>query len=96
MAEATDMTPNDIVAGEMWGCRYRTTRMLDKDGKPVKNLQIGETAAGPGEVTGTAIIRTRDKEKELLELVDLETQEVLVVPYADVWDIDRAVVPDSR
>lgn len=84
----SELTPYDITAGEPWGCRYRVTRMLDKDGKPVKNLQIGEAAAGPGEVEGVGIIKTRDVEKELLELVDIETQEVFVVSFANVWNID--------
>lgn len=85
------MTPHDITAGESWACRYRITKMLDKDGKPVRNLQVGDTAAGPGPVEGIGLIVTRDLEKELLELQDLETKQKHVVPFADVWDIDRAV-----
>lgn len=92
MTEANKLTPHDITAGEMWGCRYQVTRMLDNEGNPVKDLQIGQTAAGPGPVEGTALIKTRDCEKELLELQDLETKEVFIVPFADVWDIDRVIV----
>lgn len=88
------MTPHDITAGESWACRYRITKMLDKNGKPVKNMKIGETAAGPGYVEGTALIQKRDLEKELFEVIDIDTQEVHVVPFADVWDIDRAVYKD--
>ena len=95
MAEATNLTPYDITAGESWACKYKVTRMLDAEGNPVKNLQIGQSAAGPGEVEGVALIKTRDCEKELLELEDIETHDVFVVPFADVWDIDRAVVQED-
>jgi hypothetical protein len=90
------MTPNDITAGESWACRYRVEKMLDKDGNPVKNLQIGETAAGPGYVEGIAVIMKRDAERELLELQDTETQKTYIVPYIDVWDIDKAVYVDNK
>jgi len=90
------MTPNDITAGESWACRYRITKMLDKDGKPVQNLKIGETAAGPGYVEGIGVIVTRDVDKELLELKDIETQETHVVTFDDVWEIDRAEYVDEN
>lgn len=90
------MTPQDITAGESWACRYRITKMLDKDGNPVKNLKIGETAAGPGYVEGTALISKRDVDKGLFELIDIDTQEVHIVPFEDVWDIDRAVYVDKE
>ena len=91
----SELTPYDITAGEPWGCRYRVTRMLDKEGNPVKNLQVGQTAAGPGSVEGVGIIKTRDFDKELLEVVDVETQEKFVVTFADVWDIDTVEIADQ-
>jgi len=95
MTVNSELTPNDITTGQPWGCRYRVTKMLDKDGVPVKNLQVGQTAAGPGPVEGTAVIKTRDTEKELLELVDIDTQETHIVPYHDVWDIDTVVTSNE-
>lgn len=83
-------TPRDITAGETWACRYRTTVMLGHDDKPVQNLKLGETAKGPGTVEGIGIIKTRDIERELLEVVDIQTQKTHVVAFQDVWDIDRA------
>lgn len=88
------MTPNDITAGESWACRYRITKMLDENGKPVRNLKIGETAAGPGYVEGIGVIVKRDVNSQLLELKDIQTQETHVVPFDDVWDIDRAEYKD--
>jgi len=96
MARKTNLTPLDIKPGEHWGCRYRVEKMLDENGVPVKNLQIGDTAAGPGYVEGTAFIKKRDVDKELLEIVDIETSEVYVVPFANVWDIDTVVVKDDN
>ena len=85
-------TPRDITAGETWACRYQTKIMLGHDGEPVSNLKPGETAAGPGIVEGVGIIRTRDLEKELFEIIDIQTQRTHVVSFADVWDIDRAEI----
>ena len=50
------MTPNDITAGETWAAKFRTTRMLGTDGKPVVNLKVGETAQGPGNWESVGII----------------------------------------
>lgn len=83
-------TPKDITAGETWACRYRSTVMLGHDDNPVRNLKVGETAKGPGTVEGIAIIKTRDLDKELFELVDVQTAKTHVVSFEDVWDIDRA------
>jgi hypothetical protein len=84
------MTPWDIKAGQSLACRYRILKMLDGEGAPVQGLKIGETAAGPGFIEGTAVIVKRDTEKELLEVQDIDTYETHVVTYRDVWDIDIA------
>jgi hypothetical protein len=85
-------TPDDIVAGETWAARFRTTRMLDSNGKPVANLKIGATAKGPGDWESTGIIVKRDAESRKLELIDIFDQTRHVVDYGDVWDIDRAEI----
>lgn len=86
------MTPDDITAGETWAARYRTTRMLGTDGKPVVNLKIGETAKGPGTWESTGVIVVRDQQSRKLELVDIFDSTRHVVDYGDVWDIDRAEI----
>jgi len=86
------VTPDEITSGEMWGCKYRTTRMLGEDGQPVRNLQLGATARGPGLYESTGVIVTRDRRNARLEVVDVYDQSRHVVNYTDVWDIDRAVV----
>lgn len=69
--------------------------MLDQQGNPVKNLQVGQSAAGPGVVEGIGVIKTRDVANQRLELVDIVTKEVFVVAFDNVWDINHVVVDDS-
>jgi hypothetical protein len=83
--------PNDITPGETWACRYKTTRMLGEDGRPVINQRPGDTAKGPGEWQSIGVILTRDRENRRLEIRDLEDGTTHVVDYGDAWDIDRAV-----
>ena len=86
------VTPDDITSGDMWACKYRTTRMLGHDGNPVRNLAVGETARGPGLYESLGVIVTRDRMNQRLEVVDVHDQTRHVVNYSDVWDIDRAVL----
>ena len=95
MTEKQNLTPNDITSGDMWACKYTTTRMLDSTGKPVRNLPLGGTAQGPGAYASVGVIVTRDRMNERLELVDIHDQTRHVVNYTDVWDIDRAVIEDD-
>jgi hypothetical protein len=85
-------TVNDITAGETWACKYRTTRMLGHDGKPVANLKAGETAQGPGLWESIGVILVRDRENRRLEVRDLQDSTTHIIDYGDAWDIDRAVI----
>jgi predicted oxidoreductase len=87
--------PEDITPGETWACRYRTTRMLDANGKPVVNQKPGDTAAGPGEWESLGVILVRDRENRRLEIRDLHDSTTHIVDYGDAWDIDRAVLIDD-
>jgi hypothetical protein len=89
------MTPDDIVAGETWAAKFRTTRMLGTDGKPVTNLKLGESAKGPGVWESVGVIVKRDTVSRKLELVDVFDQTRHVVDYGDVWDIDRAEILEN-
>ena len=88
----TEQTIQDITAGESWACRYRTTTFLAANGAPVlqKNLQLGQAHPGaPGEYESIGIIQVRDREREVVQLEDVESHQQFVVDYADCWDIDR-------
>lgn len=90
-------TPDDITAGEMWACQFKTTRMLTRDGVPVSpaNMRPGDTAQGPGEWSALGVIVKRDPQARRLEIIDVNDQSRHVVDYGDVWDIDRAEVIDE-
>lgn len=90
-------TPDDITAGEMWACQFRTTRMLTENGEPVnpRNIRPGDTARGPGEYVGLGVIVKRDSGNRRLEVIDVADQTRHVVDYGDVFDIDRAEVIDD-
>jgi len=80
-------TINDIPPGESWATKFRTTTFC-LDGVPVTatNLALGQPH--PGEPTvyeGLGIIKTRDKDSELLELIDTQSQQQFTVNYADCW-----------
>lgn len=80
-------TINDIPQGESWATKFRTTTFV-RDGVPVvaNNLALGE--AHPGEpklYEGLGIIKTRDTARELLELIDTQSQQQFTVSYADCW-----------
>jgi hypothetical protein len=96
MTTENELTPNDITSGELWACQYRTTRMLGNDGKPVRNMALGDTARGPGLYESTGVIVTRDRRNQRLEIVDVHDQSRHVVNYADVWAIDRAVIEQDE
>jgi len=89
-----NLTPDDITSGELWGCRYRTVRMLDDLGVPVRNLRPGDSARGPGLYESVGVIVTRDRRNRRLEIVDVHDQTRHVVSYDDVHSIDRAEIED--
>lgn len=84
----------DVVAGTSYACKYRVTTMLDAQGKPAQ-LNLGETAKGPGVYEGLGVISQRDMESQLVKLVDVETQREFVVNFEDIWDIDTVEWQDD-
>jgi hypothetical protein len=88
------MTPDDITAGELWACKYRTMRMIAHNNRPVQNMRPGDTARGPQAWESIGVITTRDREQQRLCVVDIYDHSTHIVNYADVWDIDRAVMEE--
>ena len=85
------MTLDELPQGTSWATRFRTTTFL-KDGKPITapNLAVGERHPGtPGEYEGLGIIVLRDSDKQMLEVIDTESQQRFTVRYADCWDWDE-------
>lgn len=86
----TMKTLDDIPVGESWATKFKVTTFL-QDGVPVrpKALNVGEVHPGkPGVYEGLGIIKKRDRDKQRLEVIDVETRLNFYVPYADCWDWD--------
>lgn len=86
------MQIKDITPGESWACRFRATTFLDESGAPVlrKNLAVGEAHPGkPGEYESIGVIQVRDAEKELVTVVDVNSDQEFVVDWNNCWDVDR-------
>jgi len=77
-----------IPQGESWATRFWCTTFV-VDGVPVRvqNLAVGQTHPGTVErYEGIGIIKTRDSAQQLLCVIDTQSQQEFVVPYANTWD----------
>jgi hypothetical protein len=77
-----------IPQGESWATRFWCTTFV-VDGVPVRvqNLAVGQTHPGTVErYEGIGIIKTRDSAQQLLCVIDSQSQQEFVVPYANTWD----------
>jgi hypothetical protein len=91
-------TIDDIPQGESWATRFRVTTFC-VDGVPVraKNLQPGHVHPGtPQTYEGLGVIRKRDKNHRLVELVDTRTQLTFTVAYDDCWEWDTVEWRESN
>ena len=80
-------TINDIPQGESWATKFRVTTFCD-GGTPVSatNLAVGGIHPGvPTLYEGVGIIKTRDRQRELLVVVDTASHQEFAVSYADCW-----------
>jgi hypothetical protein len=81
----------DLKPGNSYACKFKTHTFLDETGHPVHatNLQLGQAHPGtPGEYQGIGVVKTRDLDKQLVELVDVETNTVHIVHFDNTWDYD--------
>lgn len=80
------MKIEDITPGVSWACYFKAVDLLE-DGRPV----TGEPSehARPGIYEGFGLIKTRDVENSLVEIVDYETQRNYVVNWNDCWGVDE-------
>jgi len=78
----------DITTGKPWACKFKITKMLDQNGKPVKSGKLGVVYSGPGNYEGVGLIKFRDLKNSLVQLIDVETNIEFVVPFSDIWDVD--------
>lgn len=84
------MTIDDVPAGAHCQATFQVRTLVNEQGKPVntRNLKPGERTVGkPGFYTSTGMIKTRDRTRQLVEIVDFEMDRVWCVHYGDVTDL---------
>ena len=91
------LTIENIVPGNSYACKFRTTTMLDTLGRPAPNLS-DVPLAGVGEYESIGILVQRDTEQRLVRLKDEKTSKEFVVSWDDIWDVDDIewVEPELR
>ena len=77
----------DIEPGKSYACKFRTQTMLDTLGRPAPNLS-DQPLAGVKTYEGLGILKARDLDSELVELIDEKSGKVFVCPFSDIWDVD--------
>lgn len=86
------MQIQDIEIGNSYACKFKVRTFVNEKGEPVstKNIQPGQTVDGaPGEYEGFGVIVTRDIQKELVEIVDVNMpDQQWVVSWDNCWDVD--------
>ena len=85
------LKPQDLEPGTSYACRFTVTAFLDDQGLPVNklSLKIGEAHPGtPGTYESIGVVKTRDLDRELVELIDIKTNTTHVVAFANTWDYD--------
>lgn len=87
------MTPLEIQPGGAYACRFRTQQIINDQGQLVdtQNLEAGSAVNGrPGVYESTGVIKTRDVNNCVFELIDTQSGRTFVVSWDDCWDIDTA------
>jgi hypothetical protein len=82
------LTPEDIVSGKSYACKYKIKTMLDQFGR-LPGLS-DTPLKGVGTYEGFGIIKVRDIDQRLLKIVDQASGKELVIGFDDVYDIDEA------
>lgn len=84
------MDIQSISQGSSWACKFKTVTFLDAQGLPIQaKVEIGQAHPGiPGEYQGLGVIKRRDCDKHVVELVDVSSGMSFVVPWENCWDID--------
>jgi hypothetical protein len=96
----TNYTPDTIQPGEPWACKFKVRCWLTAEGIPAnvieQQLETQPSEYTVGEWTSWGIIMRRDEPNQLLEIEDQQCENVWVVAYTDVWDVDRAELTNDN
>jgi hypothetical protein len=88
------MQISDIEPGKSYACYFRTAELVDSHSNPITdgNSQSAEKVI-QREIFG--VIKTRDLQQQLVEVIDQETGKSYVVGWEDCWDVDEVEWHDS-
>lgn len=91
------MQLTDIIPGNTYACRFKTTTFVNKNGTAVNaSVNIGESHPGtPGEYQGVGIIQLRDTVNKLVKVYDTTCNQEFVVAFDACWDVDIAEIVDE-
>lgn len=88
------MEIKDIQAGSSYACYYKIVEMTDEQGLPVEPDSPRADKLRARE--GFGVIKTRDTEKQLVEIIDTETKNTVVVGWDQCWGIDEVEWHDAN
>lgn len=81
------MEIEDIEAGRSYACYYKIVEMSDSEGNTVSSDSPSADKLRARE--GFGVIKTRDSEKRLVEIIDTDTEETVVVSWDQTWGVDE-------
>ena len=86
----TVMNIDDIPEGAHCQANFKVRTLVNEKGEPVNTryLKPGERTTGkPGFYNSTGMIKTRDRTRQLVEIVDFARDKTWCVQYSDVTDL---------
>lgn len=88
------MEIKDITPGKSYGCYFRVVELVDSQGNPAQDTANDSITAVRRDLFG--VIKTRDCENQLVELVETKTGSRYVVAWQDCWDVDEVEWHESN
>jgi hypothetical protein len=82
------MEISDIKAGKSYACKFKTVELFDKEGSLVDPAE-SEKADTIRAREGFGVIKTRDAEQQLVEIVEQDTGNSVVVSWEQCWEVDE-------
>ena len=82
----------DIEPGKSSACKFVLRNVpMDEFGRPGGMMSLADLPIKKyGDYESIGVLKTRDIEKELVEVIDEKGGKTYVVSFADIWDIDYA------
>jgi hypothetical protein len=81
------MEIEDIEAGKSYACYFYRTELVDSAGSPI--IELEQTPTDFVKRKSFGLIKTRDFNQKLLEVIDTDTGNSYTVGWEDCWGIDE-------